>query len=51
MQGLETLNQLNGLANDDLSEREQQCLQSYPLSLRILGQASGEDKHVCQIWC
>lgn len=41
MQGLETLSQLNGQANEDLSEREQQSLQSYPLSLRILAQDSG----------
>ncbi|KAK9917508.1 hypothetical protein WJX75_005138 [Coccomyxa subellipsoidea] len=39
--GLETLSQLNGQANEDLSEREQQSLQSYPLSLRILAQDSG----------
>lgn len=41
MQGLETLSQLNGQANEDLSEREQQSLQDYPLSLRILAQDSG----------
>ncbi|CAL8467282.1 g6819 [Coccomyxa elongata] len=41
LEGLETLSQLNGQTHADLSEREQQSLQSYPLSLRILAQDSG----------
>ena len=41
LQGLETLEQLNGKANDDLSQSEQDSLQEYPLSLRILAQSSG----------
>ncbi|EIE22175.1 hypothetical protein COCSUDRAFT_55870 [Coccomyxa subellipsoidea C-169] len=41
LEGLETLSQLNGQANEDLSEREQQSLQDYPLTLRILAQDSG----------
>ena len=41
LEGLETLEQLNGRAREDLTDREQQSLQEYPLSLRILGQGSG----------
>ncbi len=40
-QGLETLEQLNGKAKEDLSQSEQESLQEYPLSLRILAQSSG----------
>ena len=41
LEGLETLEQLNGRAQEDLTSRERQSLQQYPLSLRILGQGSG----------
>lgn len=41
MQGLETLEQLNGKANEDLGQSEQDSLREYPLSLRILAQSSG----------
>lgn len=41
LEGLETLEQLNGKTKEELSQREQQSLQQYPLSLRILGRNSG----------
>ena len=41
LQGLETLEQLNGKVIEDLSNSEQGSLQEYPLSLRILAQSSG----------
>ena len=47
LEGLETLEQLNGKARDDLSVQVQQHLQDYPLSLRILGQHSGAPICAC----
>ena len=41
LEGLETLEALNGSAREELTAQEQQSLQQYPLSLRILGQGSG----------
>jgi hypothetical protein len=41
LEGLETLETLNGRARAELSAREQQSILDYPLSLRILGQHSG----------
>ena len=41
LEGLETLEALNGRAREELTHQEQQSLQRYPLSLRILGQGSG----------